>query len=145
MTDTIVGVATAAGEGGVAIVRLSGDEAVCIFEKVFRPRKRVPPFESHRLMLGHVMDGSEIVDEAMGVVMLAFLMNSVLEAYGTNFLFLRHFLREKGVSRCQTGLHRLRGEGHAQGNGAKIYRHGKAGQGKEHGENDLQCFHTGSS
>ena len=72
MTDTIVGVATAAGEGGVAIVRMSGDEAVQIFEKAFRPIRRTPPFESHRLMLGHVLDEvGEVIDEAMGVVMRA--------------------------------------------------------------------------
>lgn len=71
MTDTIVGIATAAGEGGVAIVRMSGEDAVRIFEQAFRPRRRMPPFESHRLMLGHVMDGEEAIDEAMGVVMYA--------------------------------------------------------------------------
>ena len=72
MTDTIVGVATAAGEGGVAIVRMSGEDAAAIFEKAFRPRKRRPPFESHRLMLGHVLDDNgETIDEAMGVVMFA--------------------------------------------------------------------------
>ncbi len=72
MTDTIAGVATAAGEGGVAIVRLSGDEAAAIFEHAFRPRKRRPPFESHRLMYGHVVDADGApIDEAMGVVMLA--------------------------------------------------------------------------
>ena len=72
MTDTIVGIATAAGEGGVAIVRMSGDEANAIFEKVFRPRKRKPPFESHRLMLGHITDeNGEPIDEAMGVIMRA--------------------------------------------------------------------------
>lgn len=72
MTDTITGVSTAAGEGGVAIVRLSGEEAVAIFEHAFHPRKRKPPFESHRLMYGHVVDANgEAIDEAMGVVMLA--------------------------------------------------------------------------
>ena len=45
MTDTIVGVATAAGEGGVAIVRMSGDEAVAILEKAFGRRS------STRLMI----------------------------------------------------------------------------------------------
>ena len=67
MTDTIVGIATATGEGGVAIVRMSGDDAVMIFEKAFVPRKRTPPFESHKLMLGRVTDGEETLDEAMGV------------------------------------------------------------------------------
>ncbi len=72
MNDTIVGIATAAGEGGVAIVRMSGDEAVAIFEKAFAPRKRKPPFESHRLMYGHIVDSNgEAIDEAMGVTMLS--------------------------------------------------------------------------
>ncbi len=70
MEDTIVGIATAAGEGGVAIVRMSGEEAESIFEAAFRPTKRKAPFESHRLMFGHVLDESgEAIDEAMGVVM----------------------------------------------------------------------------
>ena len=72
MQDTIVGIATASGEGGVAIVRMSGDEAIQIFEKAFRPRRRRPPFESHRLMLGDVVDeNGEAIDECMGVVMKA--------------------------------------------------------------------------
>ena len=52
MEDTIVGIATAAGEGGVAIVRVSGPEAVRLFEQAFRPRGARPPYESHRLMVG---------------------------------------------------------------------------------------------
>ena len=72
MRDTIVGIATALGEGGVAIVRLSGDNAVAIFTKAFRAQRRTPPFESHRLMYGHVVDETGApVDEAMGVVMYA--------------------------------------------------------------------------
>ena len=71
MEDTIVGVATAAGEGGIAIVRISGESAVRLFEQVFIPFKRKPPFESHRLMAGRVLDGGEVIDEAMGVAMYA--------------------------------------------------------------------------
>ncbi|MEG0741469.1 MAG: tRNA uridine-5-carboxymethylaminomethyl(34) synthesis GTPase MnmE [Clostridia bacterium] len=71
MAETIVGIATAAGEGGVAIVRMSGEGAVAIFERAFTARGRKPPYESHLLMLGAVMDGSEQLDEAMGVVMYA--------------------------------------------------------------------------
>ncbi|MEG2703206.1 MAG: tRNA uridine-5-carboxymethylaminomethyl(34) synthesis GTPase MnmE, partial [Clostridia bacterium] len=71
MAETIVGIATAAGEGGVAIVRMSGEGAVAIFERAFTARGRKPPYESHLLMLGAVMDGGEQLDEAMGVVMYA--------------------------------------------------------------------------
>lgn len=72
MSDPIVGIATAAGEGGIAIVRISGDGAADLFQQVFRPAgKRRPPYESHRLMYGHAMDGDEMIDECMGVVMYA--------------------------------------------------------------------------
>lgn len=72
MSDPIVGIATAAGEGGIAIVRLSGDGAADLFQQVFRPAgKRRPPYESHRLMYGHAVDGAEMIDECMGVVMYA--------------------------------------------------------------------------
>lgn len=71
MLETIVGIATAAGEGGIAIVRISGENAVSIFEHVFVPRKQKSPFQSHLLMVGKVMDGEEMIDEAMGVVMYA--------------------------------------------------------------------------
>ncbi len=71
MTDTIVGIATAAGEGGVAIVRISGEEAAQLLAQVFRSGRHQPPYESHRMMYGHVTDGSEIVDECMAVYMAA--------------------------------------------------------------------------
>lgn len=70
MTDTIVGIATAAGEGGVAIVRISGDDAAVLLSRVFRS-KHQPPYESHRMMYGHVVDGDETVDECMAVYMAA--------------------------------------------------------------------------
>ena len=71
MAETIVGIATAQGEGGIAIVRISGDDAIPLFEKVFAAAGQQPPFESHRLLYGHVVDGGTVIDEAMGVIMRA--------------------------------------------------------------------------
>lgn len=72
MADTIVGIATAAGESGIAIVRMSGDNAEDIFNAAFKPQGALtPPYESHRLMYGHIADGEDILDEAMGVIMRA--------------------------------------------------------------------------
>lgn len=69
--DTIVGIATGLGAGGVAIVRLSGPEAVPLFERVFRARRKAPPYADHLLMLGDAVDGGAAVDECMGVAMYA--------------------------------------------------------------------------
>ena len=68
--DTIAAIATAPGQGGVAIVRLSGPEAEAILLRVFRPAgKSALPLTSHLLTYGHVVDGDERVDECMAVMM----------------------------------------------------------------------------
>ena len=69
-SDTIAAQATASGEGGVAIVRLSGSECETILARVFRA-KSGKPFTHRVLTFGHVMDGETIVDEAMAVIFRA--------------------------------------------------------------------------
>ena len=68
--DTIAAIATAPGQGGVGIVRISGPEAEPVLSRVFRPAKAAP-LVSHMLTYGHVMDGGETVDECMAVLMRA--------------------------------------------------------------------------
>ena len=70
MHDTIAAQATPAGEGGIAIVRVSGERCAEILTRVFRPLNG-KPLENRRLTFGHVVDGEEIVDEAMAVLMRA--------------------------------------------------------------------------
>ena len=70
-TSTICAIATAPGQGGVAIVRLSGPEAENILYKVFRPAKKGAKAPSHMLTYGHVQDGNADVDECMAVLMRA--------------------------------------------------------------------------
>ena len=69
-TDTICAQATAPGEAGIAIVRLSGADCEAILLRVFRP-KDGRPLEHRRLTFGHVIDGDAVVDEAMAVLMRA--------------------------------------------------------------------------
>ena len=69
--DTIMALATPPGQGGIAIVRVSGENAVGLFEKLFKPagKQRI---ESHRMLYGHVLDTEgNVLDECMGVVFLA--------------------------------------------------------------------------
>ena len=71
-TSTICAIATAPGQGGVAIVRLSGPDAESILLRVFRPAgKQALPLTSHMLTYGHVLDGETVVDECMAVLMRA--------------------------------------------------------------------------
>ena len=69
-TTTIAAIATAPGQGGVAIVRLSGPEAEHILTDIFRPAKS-GPLTSHMLTYGHVFDGMAEIDECMAVIMRA--------------------------------------------------------------------------
>ena len=68
--DTIAAIATAPGEGGIGIIRISGPEAEKILDTVFTPAgKREKKTESHRLTYGHIHDGEEVLDECMAVIM----------------------------------------------------------------------------
>ncbi len=71
MTDTIAAIATAPGEGGISIIRISGDDAVRVLAAVFRPAGKSGEMESHRLTYGHAVDGDEVLDECMAVIMRA--------------------------------------------------------------------------
>ncbi|MBP3636369.1 MAG: tRNA uridine-5-carboxymethylaminomethyl(34) synthesis GTPase MnmE [Clostridia bacterium] len=68
--DTIAAIATAPGQGGVSIVRISGNAAEQVLLQVFRPAKAAP-LTSHMLTYGHVIDGNERIDECMAVIMRA--------------------------------------------------------------------------
>ena len=72
--DTIAAISTAPGEGAIGIVRLSGDDAVAIADKVYRMgRKELAKQPSHTIHYGHIVDpndGQEI-DEVMVSVMRA--------------------------------------------------------------------------
>ena len=70
--DTIAAIATAPGMGGIGIVRISGPEAELILSRIFVPLGSTPkPLESHRLILGKLMDGDTEVDQCMAVLMKA--------------------------------------------------------------------------
>ena len=69
---TIAAIATAAGAGGIAIVRVSGGAAENILKHLFIPVKRREYFESHRLMYGRAVDADGgTLDEVMAVLMRA--------------------------------------------------------------------------
>jgi tRNA modification GTPase len=70
--DTIAAVATGLGESGVAVVRISGSEAVPVAERVFRPKRGAPlgGRRSHTITYGWIVDqDGRRVDEALALVM----------------------------------------------------------------------------
>ena len=73
-TDTIAAIATAMSNSGIGIVRISGDEALEVADRIFRPEKgsrKVSDMETHTIHYGYVVDGEEVVDEVMLLIMKA--------------------------------------------------------------------------
>lgn len=64
--DTIAALATAQGEGGIAIIRISGPEAEALLSRLFVPAHG---WESHRMYYGHIVEKGETLDECMAVLM----------------------------------------------------------------------------
>lgn len=59
MDETIAAIATPIGEGGIAVIRVSGDNALEVIQKCFKPaRDNFKDFESHRVYYGNIIDDS---------------------------------------------------------------------------------------
>lgn len=73
-SDTIAAVATAMSDSGIGIIRISGDEAIKIADRIYRSKsgkKRLVNVESHTVHYGFIYDKDELIDEVMVVVMKA--------------------------------------------------------------------------
>jgi len=73
--DTITAISTAMGQGGIGIVRLSGDRSLNIADKLFAPKNGSKPstLKSSMVYYGNVINKSEnaIIDEALLTIMRA--------------------------------------------------------------------------
>lgn len=70
--DTIAAVATPAGEGGIAVIRLSGRSAIEIASKVFIPKKgALKDFASHTLHFGEIKENKTLLDQAVAGIFIA--------------------------------------------------------------------------
>ncbi|MGH2331985.1 tRNA uridine-5-carboxymethylaminomethyl(34) synthesis GTPase MnmE [Thermoanaerobacter mathranii] len=71
--DTIAAISTFPGEAGIGIVRISGDDALEIISKIFKPYKAkdIKKVKSHTLHYGHIVDPEtqEIYDEVLVSIM----------------------------------------------------------------------------
>lgn len=71
--DTIAAISTPIGTGGIGIVRLSGDRAFEIAEKIFSSRNRKKPTKDRTMVLGTIIDPltAEEIDEVLLCLMKA--------------------------------------------------------------------------
>jgi len=75
LDDTIAAIATPLGEGGLAVVRISGPDALAVADKTFLPvgKNSAKPSAatSHTIHFGKIFHGEEMIDEVLLAVLLA--------------------------------------------------------------------------
>ena len=73
MENTIVAIATATGESGIGIVRLSGEKSIDIVKNFFKPydKKEIDEKSNRMMKYGHIYDKDELIDEVMVCFMFA--------------------------------------------------------------------------
>lgn len=65
--DTIMALATSAGAGAIAVIRMSGKDAFVIADKVFRAKgkKTISESKSHTIIFGDIVDNDTLIDEVL--------------------------------------------------------------------------------
>lgn len=65
LEDTIAAIATPAGEGGIAVVRVSGKDSFKRVQQIFRSKEKVETMNPWRAIFGKIIDGDREVDEVV--------------------------------------------------------------------------------
>ena len=69
--DTIAAISTPRGEGGIGIIRISGDKSFEILERIFNTKNPNRDLGFYKFNYGFIHDNGKIVDEVMAVRMKA--------------------------------------------------------------------------
>ena len=73
-SDTIAAIATAMSPSGIGIIRISGDEALSVIDRIYRSKsgnKKLSNCKSHTIHYGYIYDDEELIDEVMVLLMKA--------------------------------------------------------------------------
>ena len=67
--DTIAAISTGMTNSGIGIVRISGDEAFHVIDKIYRGKDQLREAKSHTIHYGYIRDGEETIDEVLVMLM----------------------------------------------------------------------------
>ena len=73
-SDTIAAIATAMSPSGIGIIRISGDDALEVIDRIYRGKnkdKKISRCQTHTIHYGYIYDGDEKIDEVMVILMKA--------------------------------------------------------------------------
>ena len=70
-TDTIAAIATAMTSSGIGIIRISGEQAFEVIEKIFKKKNggKIDLSRSHTVQYGYICDQDEVIDEVLVLIM----------------------------------------------------------------------------
>lgn len=72
ISDTIAAIATGMTNAGIGKIRLSGDEAIAVADRIYRSpggKKRLIDAASHTIHYGYIYDGAQMIDEVLVLIM----------------------------------------------------------------------------
>lgn len=71
ITETIAAISSSAGNSGIGIIRISGEDAIEIADKVFKSYKNIKLKEadSHTVHYGHIVDGEKTLDQVLVILL----------------------------------------------------------------------------
>lgn len=108
-SETIAALATPIGIGAIALIRVSGDEAITNVDAIFKG-KNLTKQKSHTIHFGTIMDGETIVDEVLISVFVAphsfTKENSVeISCHGSSFIIRKilQLLVKQGIRMAKAG------------------------------------------
>ncbi len=115
--DTIIALATPSGAGAIAVIRLSGEQAIALTATVFKSAssKELLAQKSHTVHLGHIFDGDKMIDQVLVTIFKnpnSYTGENVAEisCHGSPFIqqqIIQLFLR-KGCRMAEAGEFTLR-------------------------------------
>ncbi|HEX7518561.1 MAG TPA: tRNA uridine-5-carboxymethylaminomethyl(34) synthesis GTPase MnmE [Chthoniobacterales bacterium] len=63
--DTIAAISTPAGEGAIALIRISGEDAIGVADRIYRSKEKPSEFPSHTQRLGEVFEADRLIDQVI--------------------------------------------------------------------------------
>jgi tRNA modification GTPase len=115
--ETIVALATPSGAGAIAIIRLSGADAIAIAAEVFESvsGKDISKQKTHTIHLGHIVDGTKVYDQVLLSIFKgpnSYTGENVVEISCHGSVFIQQqiiqLLLRKGAKMAQAGEFTLR-------------------------------------
>ena len=71
MSNTICAISTPYGSGGIAVVRVSGEQSIAIVGSLFRGRTDLREAKANTAHYGEIIRGGEVLDEVVATVFRA--------------------------------------------------------------------------